>query len=64
MVGIELGGFDSRDRTGTAVCMAVRKHGVIIRPLGGVIVLMPPLAMPLDDLQHIVDALAIEVARL
>jgi adenosylmethionine-8-amino-7-oxononanoate aminotransferase len=31
-----------------------RKRGVIIRPLGDVIVLMPPLAMPIDDLERLV----------
>jgi adenosylmethionine-8-amino-7-oxononanoate aminotransferase len=64
MVGIELQGFELRLRTGAAVCAAVRKHGVIIRPLGDVIVLMPPLAMDLGDLQRIVDAVHAEVAAL
>jgi adenosylmethionine-8-amino-7-oxononanoate aminotransferase len=64
MVGIELGGFDPHARTGAAVCAAVRNHGVILRPLGDVIVLMPPLAMRLEDLRKIVTAVSIEVQRL
>jgi hypothetical protein len=32
--------------------------------LGDVVVLMPPLAMGLDDLGRIVDALATEISRL
>lgn len=71
MVGIELVAdkatkrpFDPRRRAGAEVCMAARKHGVIIRPLGDVIVLMPPLAMGADDLGKIVEAVKIEVARL
>jgi adenosylmethionine---8-amino-7-oxononanoate aminotransferase len=64
MVGIELQGFDSRQRMGAAVCAAVRKHGVIIRPLGDVIVLMPPLAMNLSDLRTIVSAVHAEIAAL
>lgn len=71
MVGIELvedkparRPFDPRRRVGAEVCTNVRKHGVIIRPLGDVIVLMPPPAMGLDDLKRIVEAVRIEVARL
>jgi adenosylmethionine-8-amino-7-oxononanoate aminotransferase len=64
MVGIELSGFDPRRRTGAVVCAAIRRHGVILRPLGDVIVLMPPLAMGLDDLGRIVDALRIEITAL
>jgi adenosylmethionine---8-amino-7-oxononanoate aminotransferase len=71
MVGIELVAdkavrqpFDSRRRVGAAVCAAVRKHGVIIRPLGDVLVLMPPLAMGLQDLQAIVQAVQAEVEKL
>lgn len=71
MVGIELVAdratkrpFDSKRRVGAEVCFNCRKHGVIIRPLGDVIVLMPPLAMGLDDLRTIVDAVKTEVARL
>ena len=47
-----------------AVCTAVRKHGVITRPLGDVIVLMPPLAMGVEDLSLIVNAIYREVANL
>jgi adenosylmethionine-8-amino-7-oxononanoate aminotransferase len=64
MVGIELQGFDPRQRTGAAVCAAVRKHGVILRPLGDVIVIMPPLAMGLTDLRTIVTAVREEIAAL
>lgn len=71
MVGIELvedrttkRPFDLRRRIGHQVCMNVRKHGVIIRPLGDVIVLMPPLAMPIDDLRTIVEAVEHEIRHL
>jgi len=71
MVGIELvedratkRSFDSKRRIGAAVCAAVRKHGVIIRPLGDVIVIMPPLAMDVEDLAAIVNAVYAEVAKL
>jgi len=55
MVGIELGKrnltggraepFDFSKRTGHAICAALRDDGVIIRPLGDVLVLMPAPAM-------------------
>jgi adenosylmethionine-8-amino-7-oxononanoate aminotransferase len=71
MVGIELVDdkatkkpFDPQRRTGAAVCQRLRSHGVLLRPLGDVVVLMPPLAMPIEDLRTIVNALRIEIARL
>lgn len=71
MVGIELvedkrskRGFDPKRRVGAEVCARVRKHGVIIRPLGDVVVLMPPLGMGIDDLRKIVDAVRTEISNL
>jgi adenosylmethionine-8-amino-7-oxononanoate aminotransferase len=53
MIGIELAlnketrqSFDPRRRIGAEFCMLLRKRGVILRPLGDVIVIMPPLAIP------------------
>jgi len=64
MVGIELHGFDPKQRIGAEICMRLRKHGVLLRPLADTIVLMPPLAMELPDLQTIVTAIATELAAL
>jgi lysine--8-amino-7-oxononanoate aminotransferase len=71
MVGIELvedratrRPFDPRRRVGAAVCEAIRKHGVILRPLLDTIILMPPLAMEMDDLARIVRAVRDEVSKL
>jgi len=71
MVGIELVAdkssrrpLDPRRRSGAAVCSAMRRRGVILRPLGDVIVLMPPLAMGLDDLATIVESLRSELGLL
>jgi adenosylmethionine-8-amino-7-oxononanoate aminotransferase len=71
MVGIELVAdkatrrpFDPKRRVGAEVCSNIRKHGVILRPLGDVIVLMPPLAMELGDLKQIMAAVATEVKAL
>lgn len=63
MVGIELvqdratrAPYPSVARIGHRVCDAVRKHGVILRPLGSVIVLMPPLSLKRDELDLLVSA--------
>jgi adenosylmethionine-8-amino-7-oxononanoate aminotransferase len=71
MVGIELAAdketrrpFDPRRRIGAEVCQNIRRHGVILRPLGDVVVIMPPLAMELDDLRTIVRAAHQEIAAI
>ena len=58
MAGIELvanretkENFPPEQRIGHQVIMEARKRGVIIRPLGDVIVLMPHLGMSLDELE-------------
>ena len=60
MVGIELvqdrGNlvpFPLERRIGHQVTLAARKRGVIVRPLGNVVVLMPALAMPEPDAKHL-----------
>lgn len=50
-------------RVGHRVAMAARKHGVIVRPLGDVIVLMPPLAMTPDQLAQVGAAVAAAVTQ-
>ena len=50
-------GFPLRMRMGHKVCMAIRKHGVILRNLGDTIVLMPPLSVALDELDHMTVSL-------
>jgi len=48
MVGFELGDDDAL--AGAQVCQAVRSHGVILRPLGNVVVWMPPLSIQTDEI--------------
>jgi adenosylmethionine---8-amino-7-oxononanoate aminotransferase len=55
MVGIELTGFDAAERMGHRVTLEARAGGAIIRPLGDVIVLMPPLAMKAGELERLVS---------
>ncbi len=58
MVGIELGGLPAARRTGHQVTLAARRLGAIIRPLGDVVVLMPPLAIADGDLRRLVEITA------
>jgi adenosylmethionine-8-amino-7-oxononanoate aminotransferase len=63
MVGIELGGFPAAARMGHQVTLAARRRGAVIRPLGDVVVLMPPLAIGEEQLRHLVAATAASVAE-
>jgi adenosylmethionine-8-amino-7-oxononanoate aminotransferase len=54
MTGIEVRSVG--ERTGFRVCQAARERGVWVRPLGDVIVLMPPLAIEETELEMLVGA--------
>lgn len=55
MGGVEL---DGDARFGRRVCAAAVERGVLLRPLGNVVVLMPPLSISQDDIQRMVGVLA------
>ncbi|MCE2486410.1 MAG: adenosylmethionine--8-amino-7-oxononanoate transaminase [Desulfurellaceae bacterium] len=62
MVGIELMrdpqqgiAYEPHEKIGARVIAEARKHGVIIRPLGGVIILMPPLSITESELTRLLD---------
>jgi adenosylmethionine-8-amino-7-oxononanoate aminotransferase len=63
MVGIELSGFPSAARMGHQVALAARRRGAIIRPLGDVVVLMPPLAITEGELDRLVAITAEAIAE-
>jgi adenosylmethionine-8-amino-7-oxononanoate aminotransferase len=44
------------------VCQEVRRHGVILRPLGDVVVLVPPLSIREAELDHLIDSVAAAIA--
>jgi len=54
MVGIELEEYPLPVRMGHHVTLEARRRGAIIRPLGDVVVLMPPLAITEADLRRLV----------
>jgi adenosylmethionine---8-amino-7-oxononanoate aminotransferase len=62
MVGIELAGFPIAERMGHRVTLAARRRGAIVRPLGDVVVLMPPLAISEPDLRRLVEITAGAIA--
>lgn len=62
MIGIELvrnrrtkGFFEAKEKIGARVIERARKKGAILRPLGPVIVLMPPLAMRPKELRELLN---------
>ncbi len=65
MVGIELveetasrKPYPVGRRIGAQVTRDVRNHGVILRPLGDVVVIMPPLSVTSDEIRTLVSATA------
>ena len=57
MGGIELAPPRDGLRWGRRVCAATVERGVLLRPLGDVVVLMPPLTITSQELSQIVEAL-------
>ncbi|MGB3087197.1 MAG: adenosylmethionine--8-amino-7-oxononanoate transaminase [Phycisphaerae bacterium] len=61
MVGVELvadretrRAYGSEERRARRACVAARKHGVWVRPLGDVVVLMPPYCISDESLERLV----------
>jgi len=70
MAGIELARDKDQDlpyqpelRMGHRVIMACRKRGVIIRPLGDTVVLMPPLASTAEEISLLLKAVSGAIAE-
>ena len=69
MVGIELAAdtaerrpYPPADRMGARVAVEARRRGVVIRPLGDVMVLMPPLSILDDELDRLVKVVRDAIA--
>jgi len=58
MGGVELAPPAGDSRWGRRVCAAAVQRGVLLRPLGDVVVLMPPLTITTAEVERIVDVLA------
>lgn len=70
MTGIELvadrstkAAYDVAERAGHRVCMLAREHGVIVRNLGDVIVLMPPLSVTHEEISLLCTAVGKAIAE-
>ena len=63
MVGIELEGFPLSARAGHQVTLAARRRGAIVRPLGDVVVLMPPLAISRAELKRLLAIVRESIAE-
>ena len=57
MVGVELAPPEDGLRWGRRVCAGAVTRGVLLRPLGDVVVLMPPLTITEGEIVRMVDAL-------
>ncbi len=51
------------ERIGHRVCLAARRRGVILRPLGNVVVLMPPLSLTLDEARWLGEVVGQSIAE-
>ncbi len=49
--------FPVQQKRGASICRRARNYGVLLRPLGDVIVVMPPLSITLDELDRIMAAI-------
>jgi len=63
MVGIELAEHPVAARAGHRVALAARRGGALVRPLGDVVVLMPPLAISAPDLRRLVEITGSAIAE-
>ena len=56
--------FDPRERVGARVCQALAKRGVLTRPVGDVLVLMPPYCTTPGQLKKMVRGMAESVGEI
>ncbi len=56
--------FDLRERAGAKVCEVMTEHGVLTRPIGNVLVLMPPYCTTAEQLERMISAVRRGVAAL
>jgi adenosylmethionine-8-amino-7-oxononanoate aminotransferase len=61
MCGVELAPPDEGLLWGRKVCAAAVRRGVLLRPLGDVVVIVPPLDIAPDEVERIVDVLVASI---
>ena len=53
--------FPSVEKLGARICRHARKHGILIRPLGDVLVVMPPLSISEPELDELMRAMLLSL---
>jgi adenosylmethionine-8-amino-7-oxononanoate aminotransferase len=61
MAGVELDPPAGSERWGRRVCAGAVERGVLLRPLGDVVVVMPPLTTTTAEIDRVVDTLAASI---
>jgi len=56
--------FPWEEQRGAEVCRFALQHGVWLRPLGNVLVIMPPLSITLSELDQILEAIRLGITAL
>ncbi|HIA18044.1 MAG TPA: adenosylmethionine--8-amino-7-oxononanoate transaminase [Planctomycetaceae bacterium] len=56
--------FPWEEQRGAEVCRIALQHGVWLRPLGNVIVIMPPLSVTLSELDQILEAIRLGITAM
>jgi adenosylmethionine-8-amino-7-oxononanoate aminotransferase len=70
MAGVELvkdrstkEAYHWEEKVGWKVAYAAREQGVLLRPLGNVVVIMPPLSISIENLRRMMDVIRISIAQ-
>jgi adenosylmethionine-8-amino-7-oxononanoate aminotransferase len=61
MAGIDLGEHEPTLRLGDRVAVQARERGAIVRPLGDVVVVMPPLTIGGPELRRLIEIVAVSI---
>jgi adenosylmethionine-8-amino-7-oxononanoate aminotransferase len=48
--------YPAREKRGTRACLAARRHGALLRQLGDVVVILPPLCVTTDEIDRLAAA--------
>ena len=63
IAGIDLGDHGWEERVGVRVCDAARGHGLLTRPVGNTVVLMPPLCSTVGEIEAAVGAIRLAIGE-
>ena len=55
--------FPAAERRGAHICQTAREFGLLTRPIGDVLILMPPYSTSVDELERMVAALRKALAK-